>query len=110
MNDATPPVAARIDAAELQTDANLHVQVGTPVKRFHLWVQGPAWLLCFTIVALGFYMVVSGYDSGGGWFAVAIGIIFAVIASFRAPFTFGESAVSSTPGPKKKGTTPPTGV
>ena len=70
MNDATAPVAARIDAAELQTDANLHVQVGAPVKRFHLWVQGPAWLLCFTIVALGFYMVVSGYDSGGGWFAV----------------------------------------
>jgi hypothetical protein len=33
-----------------------------------------------------------------------------VIASFRAPFTFGESAVSSTPGLKKKGTTPPTGV
>ncbi|HUZ98438.1 MAG TPA: hypothetical protein VMU74_03680 [Gaiellaceae bacterium] len=112
MTDSAPPVAARIDAAEkLLTDANLHVQVGTPVKKFHLWVQGPAWLLCFTIVALGFTMVVSGYDSGGGWFAVAIGIIFAVIASFRAPFTFGESAVSSTPGTKKKTTTtPPTGV
>ena len=100
MNDATPPVAARIDPADLQTDANLHVQVGTPMKRFHVWVQGPAWFLCFAIVALGFYMVVSGYDSGGGWFAVAIGIIFAVIASVRAPFTFGESAVSSTPGKK----------
>ena len=100
MDDAMPPVAARIDAAQLQTDANLHVQVGTPVRKFHLWVQGPAWLLCFAIVGLGFYMVVSGYDSGGGWFAVSIGIIFAVIASFRAPFTFGESAVSSTPGKK----------
>ncbi|MGH2935690.1 MAG: hypothetical protein ACRDL2_14425 [Gaiellaceae bacterium] len=100
MTDATPPVAARIDAAELQTDANLKVQVGAPVRKFHLWVQGPAWLLCFATVALGFYMVVSGYDSGGGWFAVSTGIIFAVIASFRAPFTFGESAVSSTPGKK----------
>ena len=100
MNDVTPPVAARIDAADIQSDANLRVAVGTPVKKFHLWVQGPAWLLCFAIVALGFYMVVSGYDSGGGWFAVSIGIIFAVIASFRAPFTFGESAVSSTPGKK----------
>ena len=106
MTDSAPPVAARNDAApQLQTDANLHVQVGAPVRRFHLWVQGPAWFLCFTIVALGFTMVVTGYDSGGGWFAVAIGIIFAVIASFRAPFTFGESAVSSTPGKKK-----PTGV
>jgi hypothetical protein len=110
MTDSAPPVAARIDAAQLksdqlQDDANLHVQVGAPVRRFHLWVQGPAWFLCFTIVALGFTMVATGYDSGGGWFAVAIGIIFAVIASFRAPFTFGESAVSSTPGKKK-----PTGV
>jgi uncharacterized membrane protein len=106
MTDSAPPVAARIDAAQLkseqlQDDANLHVQVGAPVRRFHLWVQGPAWFLCFTIVALGFTMVATGYDSGGGWFAVAIGIIFAVIASFRAPFTFGESAVSSTPGKKK---------
>jgi len=100
MDDAMPPVAARIDAAELQTDANLHVQVGAPTKRFHLWVQGPAWVLCFTMVALGFTMVITGYDSGGGWFAVAIGIMFAVIASFRAPFTFGESAVSSAPGKK----------
>lgn len=100
MDDAMPPVAARIDAAELQTDANLHVQVGLPTKRFHLWVQGPAWVLCFTMVALGFTMVITGYDSGGGWFAVAIGIMFAVIASFRAPFTFGESAISSAPGKK----------
>lgn len=98
MTDSSPPVAARIDAAELQTDANLHVQVGAPVKGFHVWVQGPAWALCFTMVALGFTMVATGYDSGGGWFAVAIGIIFAVIASFRAPFTFGESAISSAPG------------
>jgi hypothetical protein len=28
-----------------------------------------------------------------------------VIASFRAPFTFGESAISSTPGKKKPPTT-----
>lgn len=109
MNDSAPPVAARIEsaAADLLTDANLHVQVGMPVRKFHLWVQGPAWVLCFAIVALGFTMVITGYDSGGGWFAVAIGIIFAVIASFRAPFTFGESAVSSAPGKKK---TPTTGV
>ena len=53
MNDSAPPVAARIDAAQIQDDANLHVQVGAPVKRFHLWVQGPAWVLCFTMVALG---------------------------------------------------------
>jgi O-antigen ligase len=100
MNDSAPPVAARTDAVQLQSDANLHVQVGAPVKRFHLWVQGPAWLLCFAALGLGFYMVITGYDSGGGWFAVAIAIIFAVIASFRAPFAFGESAVSTTPGSK----------
>jgi len=103
MTDSAPPVAARIDAADIQTDANLRVQVGTPVKKFHVWVQGPAWVLCFTMVALGFTMVVTGYDSGGGWFAVAVGIIFAVIASFRAPFSFGESAVSSAPGKKPSG-------
>ncbi len=103
MTDSAPPVAARIDAAQLQDHANLHVQVGAPTKRFHLWVQGPAWILAFTMVGLGFTMVVTGYDSGGGWFAVAIAIIFAVIASFRAPFTFGESAVSTTPGKKQPG-------
>jgi hypothetical protein len=109
MTNFAPPVAARNDAAEIDSDANLHVQVGTPTKRFHVWVQGPAWLLCFAALGLGFYMVVRGYDSGGGWFAVAVAIIFAVIASFRAPFTFGESSVSSAPG-KKKATTPPSGV
>jgi uncharacterized membrane protein len=64
MTDTAPPVAARIDAAQLHDDANLHVQVGAPVRKFHLWVQGPAWVLCFTMVALGFTMVVTGYDSG----------------------------------------------
>ncbi len=103
MTDSAPPVAARNDAAPIQDHANLHVQVGAPVKRFHLWVQGPAWVLCFTMVGLGFTMVATGYDSGGGWFAVAIGIMFAVIASFRAPFTFGESAISSAPGKKQPG-------
>jgi hypothetical protein len=107
MTDSAPPVAARneMGAAHPSTDANVHVQVGAPTKRFHLWVQGPAWVLCFAALGLGFYMVVTRYDSGGGWFAVAIAIIFAVIASFRAPFTFGESSVSSAPGKKK-----PTGV
>ena len=112
MNDSTPPVAARIDAAALQTDANLHVQVGAPTRRFHLWVQGPAWLLGFASVALGFVMVLRGYDSPAGWFAVSTAITLAVVGSFRAPFSLGESAVSTSPGPRKKAkppTNPPTG-
>jgi hypothetical protein len=111
MNDAMPPVAARnekVSAAEIQSDANLKVGVGDPTKRFHLWVQGPAWLLGFAALGLGFLMVLTGYDSGAGWFAVSTGVLLAVIASFRAPFTIGESAVSSAPGkPRKKTTTPP---
>jgi hypothetical protein len=50
-------------------------------------------------------MVMTGYDSGAGWFAVSTGVLLAVIASYRAPFTIGESAISSTPGKHKK-TTP----
>lgn len=104
MNDASAPVAARNDRFEIQDDANLKVQVGAPTRRFHLWVQGPAWLLGFSGVALGFLMVLKGYDSGAGWFAVSTAITLAVIGSFRAPFSLGESSVSSSPGrhPAKK--------
>jgi hypothetical protein len=109
MHDGLPPVAARnemISAAEIQVDANLKVGVGVPTRRFHFWVQGPAWLLGFAALGLGFLMVLTGYDSGAGWFAVSTGVLLAVIASFRAPFTIGESAVSSAPGkPRKKPTT-----
>jgi hypothetical protein len=105
-NDVTP-VAARNDAAaKLQTDANLHVAVTGATKRFHLWQQGPAWILGFSAVGLGFLMVLTGYDSAGGWFAVSVAIILAVVASFRSPFSFGESAVSTSPSRPRKKVTP----
>lgn len=110
MNDYSAPVAARID--DIKTDANLHVQVGVPTKRFHMWVQGPAWLLGFASVALGFLMVLRGYDSAAGWFAVSTAITLSVIGSFRAPFSLGETSVSTAPGrkpSKPKATNPPTG-
>jgi hypothetical protein len=110
MNDTSAPVAARNDHARIRDDANLKVQVGAPTKRFHLWVQGPAWLLGFAAVGLGFVMVLRGYDSAAGWFAVSTAITLAVIGSFRAPFSLGESSVSSAPGrhPRKPKTNPPT--
>jgi hypothetical protein len=111
MNDVSAPVAARIDPAAISDDANLHVQVGAPTKRFHLWVQGPSWLLGFAAVGLGFLMVLRGYDSPAGWFAVSVTITLSVVGSFRAPFSLGESSVSTAPGPKRKpkATNPPTG-
>ena len=113
MQDEATPVAARIDAAQLQTDANLHVQVGPATKRFHIWQQVPAWLLGFAAIGLGFLMVLRGYDSAAGWFAVSTAIVLAVIGSFRSPFSIGETSVSSAPGrhPRKKATptNPPTG-
>ena len=105
-NDVTP-VAARNDAVELQTDANLHVQVTGATKRFHLWQQGPAWLLGFAAVGLGFLMVLRGYDSSAGWFAVSTAVVLAVIASFRSPFSIGETAVSTAPSRPKKKAPPP---
>jgi hypothetical protein len=110
MNDISAPVAARIDPKEIKDDANLKVQVGAPTKRFHVWVQGPAWLLGFAAVALGFVMVLRSYDSAAGWFAVSTAITLAVIGSFRAPFSLGETSVSSTPGrhPQKPKANPPT--
>jgi hypothetical protein len=106
-NDVTP-VAARNDAADLQTDANLRIQVTGATKRFHLWQQGPAWMLGFSAVGLGFLMVLTDYDSAGGWFAVSTAIVLAVVASFRSPFSFGESAVSTSPSrPRKKATPKP---
>ena len=101
MDDAKPPVAARIDAANLQTDANLHVQVAAPTKRFHLWVQGPAWLLGFAAVGLGFTMVIRGYDSPAGWFAVSTAITLSVVGSFRAPFSLGETLYAAASEPKQ---------
>jgi len=111
MQDEATPVAARIDAAELQTDANLHVQVGPATKRFHLWQQVPAWLLGFAALGLGFIMVLRGYDSAAGWFAVSTAILLSVIGSYRSPFAIGESAVSTAPSrkPRPKKVTPPTG-
>lgn len=109
MNDISAPVAARTDPAEITSDANLHVQVGAPTRRFHLWVQGPAWLLGFAGVALGFVMVLRGYDSSAGWFAVSTAITLAVIGSFRAPFSLGETSISTAPGrrrPKPKANPP----
>jgi hypothetical protein len=103
MNDISAPVAARIDLKDLQDDANLKVAVGEPTRRFHLWVQGPAWLLGFASVGLGFLMVLRGYDSAGGWFAVSTAITLSVVGSFRAPFSLGETSVSTAPSrPKKK--------
>src|SRR3954452_4668882 len=101
-NDVTP-VAARNDAADPKSDANLRVAVSGSTKRFHLWQQGPAWILGFASVGLGFLMVLTNYDSSGGWFAVSVGIILSVVASFRSPFSFGESAVSTAPSrPQRK--------
>lgn len=113
-NDDATPVAARrettqLDVAKLQTDANLHVQVGPATRRFHLWQQAPAWLLGFAAIGLGFLMVLRGYDSAAGWFAVSTGVILAVIGSYRSPFTIGETAISTAPGRKAKKVTPPVG-
>jgi len=107
MHDDGAPVAARnqVDLGEVQTDANLHVQVTGATKRFHLWQQGPAWLLGFAAIGLGFLMVLRGYDSPAGWFAVSTAVVLAVIASFRSPFSIGETSLSTAPGkkpPKKK--------
>ena len=88
----------RSSAAKPKTDANLHVQVGRPTKRFHFWQQAPAWVLGFAAIGLGFLMVLRGYDSAAGWFAVSTAIILSVIASFRSPFSIGETAISTQPG------------
>ena len=112
-NDDATPVAARtettqLDLAKLQTDANLHVQVGPATRRFHFWQQAPAWLLGFAAIGLGFLMVLRGYDSAAGWFAVSTGVILAVIGSYRSPFSIGETAISTAPGRKSsKKLTPP---
>jgi hypothetical protein len=105
------PVAARNEPAAIKSDANLHVQVTGATHKFHLWQQGPAWLLGFAAVGLGFLMVLRGYDSAAGWFAVSTAIVLAVLASFRSPFSIGETSVSSAPGrhPRKKApANPPT--
>jgi hypothetical protein len=108
MDDHVTPVAARNDGKQLHTDANLHVQVGPATRRFHFWQQVPAWLLGFASIGLGFLMVVRGYDSAAGWFAVSTGVILSVIGSYRAPFAIGETAVSTSPGTRKRVKTPPT--
>src|SRR6266404_8311391 len=111
MNDHGAPVAARNEPAEITSDANLHVQVTGATKRFHFWQQGPAWLLGFAAIGLGFLMVLRGYDSAAGWFAVSTSILLSVIGSYRSPFAIGESAVSTAPSrkPRPKKVTPPTG-
>ncbi len=102
-NDGAPVAARkRIDPAQVHDAANLHVQVTGSTKRFHLWQQLPAWILGFAAIGLGFYMVMRGYDSAAGWFAVSTAVVLAVMASFRSPFTIGETSVSSAPGRRAK--------
>jgi hypothetical protein len=121
-DDATPDAARSVEPSgdsavvgEIQSDANLHVQVGTATKRFHAWQQVPAWLLGFAAVGLGFLMVLRGYDSAAGWFAVSTAILLSVIASYRSPFAIGETSLSTAPGHRKRRqptttpTNPPTG-
>jgi hypothetical protein len=114
-HDHGAPVAARNDPAQhdpaaIRSNANLHVQVTDATRRFHLWQQAPAWILGFAAIGLGFLMVLRGYDSAAGWFAVSTSIVLAVIASFRSPFSIGETAMSTQPGrrPRKKPVTTPT--
>src|SRR3954465_9956143 len=107
MRDDGAPVAARtrtIEHADVRDAANVHVEVTGATKRFHLWQQVPAWILGFAAIGLGFFMVLRGYDSAAGWLAVSTAIVLSVMASFRSPFSIGETAVSSTPGhrPRKK--------
>ena len=110
MRNDSAPVAARtkVDPAEIDDSANLHVQVTGATKRFHLWQQGPAWILGFAAIGLGFLMVLRGYDSSAGWFAVSTGVILSVIGSYRSPFSIGETAISTSTGRKPaKKVTPP---
>lgn len=107
MDETATPVAARIDAASVQSDANLRVSVTGATRRFHLWQQGPAWVLGFSAVGLGFLMVLTDYDSAGGWFAVSVAIVLSVVASFRSPFSFGETSVSTAPSRPRKKAQPP---
>src|SRR5438034_11259544 len=99
MRNDSAPVAARteLDPAEIQSDANLHVQVTGATKRFHLWQQGPAWTLGFASIGLGFLMVLRGYDSPAGWFAVSNAIVLSVVAAFRSPYSDGEDSVRPAP-------------
>jgi hypothetical protein len=111
-NDVTPVAArneqAKLDAAKVQSDANLHVQVGPATKRFHFWQQAPSWMLGFAAIGLGFTMVLRNYDSSAGWFAVSTGVILSVVGSYRSPFSIGETAISTSPGKKApKKVTPP---
>jgi len=110
MRNDSAPVAARNEPAEITSDANLHVEVTGATKRFHLWQQVPAWILGFAAIGLGFLMVLRGYDSAAGWFAVSTAIVLSVLASFRSPFSIGETSVSTQPGkrPRKKPVTTPT--
>jgi hypothetical protein len=115
MRNDGAPVAARNEPGELHTDANLRVTVTGATNRFRLWQQVPAWILGFAAIGLGFLMVLRGYDSGAGWFAVSTAIVLAVIAAFHSPFSIGETSVSSTPGrrpPRKPpaNPSPPTGA
>jgi hypothetical protein len=115
MRNDGAPVAARTkaDPAGPRDAANIHVEVTGSTKRFHLWQQLPAWILGFAAIGLGFLMVLRSYDSAAGWFAVSTAVVLSVIASFRSPFSIGETSVSSAPGhhPKKPKppTNPPTG-
>src|SRR5262249_26138597 len=100
--------AAVKDDAAIKDEANLHVVVTGATKRFHLWQQGPAWLLGFAAGGLGVLMVLRGYDSAAGWVAVSAPGLPSGLSSFPAPFSLREASVSWARGrhPRKPATPP----
>ena len=111
MNDRRSGCGPERTCGRSQSDANLHVQVTGATKRFHLWQQGPAWLLGFAAIGLGFLMVLRGYDSAAGWFAVSTAIV--LVGDRVVPLAVldrrdGGQHGAGTKRPRKKPATTPT--
>jgi hypothetical protein len=69
----------------------LDVKVGAPTTEFQSWQQIPAWAL--GVASVGFAVLLAltePQNQEAGWAFAIVGLVLAVLLSFRAEFTFGS--------------------
>jgi hypothetical protein len=69
----------------------LDVKVGAPTTEFQPWQQIPAWALGLASVGFAVLLALTEpQNQEAGWAFAIVGLILAVLLSFRSEFTFGS--------------------
>jgi hypothetical protein len=70
----------------------LDVKVGAPTAVWHPWQQIPAWALGLASIGIALLLILEEPQNQAevGWAFAIVGLVLAVVLSFRSEFTFGS--------------------